>query len=117
MKKIKRFVPLLILPVIALVFLIEPVLAAEALPNPLGITNPDDLIARIIKTFLGVVGAIALLLFMWGGFTMMTSGGSPERLKKGRDSLFWAIMGLIIIFGSYAITEAVFKILSGVSIA
>lgn len=90
-----------------------PVWAAEELPNPLGITSPDLLIARIIKTFLGIVGAIALLYFVWGGFLLLTSAGNPEKTKKGRDTIFWAILGLVIIFGSYGITEAVFRVLSG----
>ncbi len=91
---------------------------ADTLRNPLGdgVVNPDVVIANVIKVFLGVVGVIALVYFIYGGFTMMISAGNAEKLKKGRDTLFWAIIGLAVIFGSYGLTEAVFQALSGQSI-
>ena len=87
-------------------------LAATTLPNPLPSADPNELVANIIRTALGVVGALALVMFIYGGFTLLISGGSQERVKKGRDVLMWATIGLIVVFGSYGITEAIFKALS-----
>lgn len=88
-----------------------PTFAATSLTNPLGTTNPDEVIANVISTFLGIVGGIALLIFVYGGFLMLVSSGNPEKVKKGRDSLMWATLGLIIIFGSYGIVQLVFQAL------
>jgi hypothetical protein len=66
------------------------------------------LIGKIIKTVLGIVGSIALVMFIYGGFMWMTAGGNTDRIKKGRDVLTWATIGLIIIFTSYAILTFIF---------
>jgi uncharacterized membrane protein YjfL (UPF0719 family) len=52
---------------------------------------------------MGIVGSIALLMFIFGGLTWMLSGGSAEKVKKGRDILIWSAIGLVVIFSSYAI--------------
>jgi len=73
--------------------------------SPIGEVTGPELIGRIIKTVLGVVGALALAMFVFGGFTWLTSGGSPDKIKKGKDILMWAVIGLIIIFTSYTLVD------------
>jgi hypothetical protein len=78
------------------------------LSNPLGtVTSPQVLIGQIINSVLGIVGSIALLMFVFGGITWMTSGGSQEKVKKGRDIIVWSALGLAVIFMSYALTRFV----------
>lgn len=77
--------------------------------NPLGdnITTPQALIGKIINSVLGVVGSLALVMFIYGGFIWMTSSGSSEQVKKGRDILMWAVIGLVIIFSAYGLVRFV----------
>lgn len=78
----------------------------ESLTNPLGkITTPQLLIGQIINALLGIVGSLALLMFIYGGFIWMTAAGNQERVTKGRNVLMWAIIGLIIIFASYSLVN------------
>ncbi len=93
-----------------------PVLADTMIENPLPSSDPNEIIANIVSVILGVVGAIALMFFVWGGVLMLISGGSPEKTKKGRDTLMWATLGLIIIFGSFGIVRAIFQAMGGESI-
>jgi hypothetical protein len=86
---------------------------AASLTNPLGTTDPDLIIANVIRVVLGVVGAISLVIIIYGGFMMMTSAGNQEKVDKGRKALMWAVIGLIVIFGSYGISTAIFSALSG----
>jgi hypothetical protein len=81
----------------------------QKLPNPLdpqdkGITI-YDIPGRVIKALLGLTGAIALVMFIYGGFLMMFSGGNPSTVKKGKDTLVMAVLGLVVIFASYAIVN------------
>jgi len=88
--------------------------APQALSNPLGDTvDPRILIGKIIGAVLGIIGSIALAIFIYGGFTWMTSAGSPEKVRKGRDMIIWAVMGLAIIFLSYAIVYFVIGAFTG----
>ncbi|MCK4554059.1 hypothetical protein KAU19_03790 [Candidatus Parcubacteria bacterium] len=79
-----------------------------SLDNPLGTgTTPQALIGRIINAVLGIVGSIALAMFIYGGFTWMTSSGNSEKVQKGKDILIWAAIGLVVIFASYALVNFV----------
>jgi len=82
--------------------------STNCLSNPLGnINSPQALIGKIINSILGVVGSLALLIFVYGGLIWMTSSGSPEKVKQGRDTLLWAAIGLVVIFSAYGLTRVV----------
>ena len=87
--------------------------SATALENPLGEDDPRAVIANVISVILGLLGAIALLVFIYAGITLMISGGNPEKVKKARNTLVWAIVGLALIFGSYGILNFIFEALAG----
>jgi hypothetical protein len=54
---------------------------------------------------LSITGSIALAMFIYGGFTFLISGGSSERITKGKTILINSIIGLVIIFTSYLIVN------------
>ena len=81
------------------------------LPNPLRAQSIPELSGQMIKGLLGISGAIALFMMVWGGITWMTSNGSAERLKKGKDTILWAILGIVIIFLSYVIINFIFTLI------
>jgi hypothetical protein len=88
------------------------------LNNPLGGEGDDvsvnTIIGRVINAILGVIGSLALLMFVYGGITWMTSSGSPEKIKQGRDIIIWSVIGLAIIFFSYALVNfVIFDIIGG----
>jgi len=45
----------------------------------------------------------ALVFLIIGGYTYITAGGNVEQAQKGKNTLVYVIMGLIIAWGSYAI--------------
>jgi type IV secretory pathway VirB2 component (pilin) len=83
------------------------------LDNPLGenLKSPTQLYARIIYSFMGMTGVVALVIFIIGGYQWMTAGGNAEKVKKGLETIIWAVFGIIVIFASYAILRAVFETL------
>lgn len=76
-----------------------------SLCNPLGVNSPQALIGKVINAVLGIVGSLALLMFVYGGLVWMTSSGNPEKIKQGRGIIVWAAIGLAIIFFSYALVR------------
>lgn len=89
---------------------------ANALPlyNPLGSgVDVPTLIGRIINIVVGVVGAIALLMFIYGGFLWMTSAGDSKRIETGKSTLTWAALGLVVIFTARTILTFLFTTLQG----
>ena len=72
------------------------------------------IIGNVIKAALGIVGSIALLMMTYGGFLWLTAMGNNERVEKGKETLIWAVLGLVVIFGAYAITSYIIdKIVAG----
>lgn len=104
----------LVLPAFFLLIVALPALAQSgnqtasgtvSLSNPLaaaGVNTPQQLIGKIISAVLGLVGSIALLMFVYGGFVWMTAAGNEKKVSQGTDILMWAAIGLVIIFISYA---------------
>ncbi len=85
------------------------------LDNPFGAGRTDFrlIIGEIIAGVMGVVGALTLAVFVVGGFMWITAGGSSEKVSKGTQAMLWAVIGLFIIFGSYAILSLVLKGVTG----
>lgn len=86
--------------------------AQEDMPqlnDPLGNRDIPILVGDIIAYILGFVGVLALVMFIYGGITWMTSAGAAEKIKKGKDTIVWAIFGLAFIFLSYAILDFILK--------
>ncbi len=81
--------------------------ARTNLPQPLGGKNISGVAADIIQTLLGLVGVLALVMFIYGGIMWMTSGGSKDKIEKGKKTIIWAVLGLGIVFFSYAILDFV----------
>ncbi len=67
------------------------------------------LAVRIIQFIWGISGGLALLFFIYGGFIFLTSAGNTERIAKGKQTIINSVIGLIVIFGSWAIINFVFK--------
>lgn len=83
--------------------------APISLPNPLGEGKTDIpiLLGKIINSVLGIIGSLALVMFIYGGATWMLSGGNQEQVTKGKNILIWAAAGLVIIFTAYALVKFV----------
>lgn len=86
-----------------------------SLANPLssGQTEVAPIIGIIIKAAMGIMGALVLLMLVWGGFQWLTSAGNPEKVKKGSQTMIWAVIGLFLVLSSYLILDAVLKALRG----
>ena len=73
------------------------------------------MITNIIQIFLGLLGFIALIIIIYGGFVWMTSGGNQEKINKAKGILKSAIIGLLIILFSYVIVSVVMRAVVGVT--
>ena len=70
----------------------------------------DDLINdtnKIINVVIGVLGVVAVAVVIYGGFLFLTAQGDPGKIKKGKDSITWGIIGLIIALLSWSIINFV----------
>lgn len=81
--------------------------------NPLGTDiGVAEFISRGIRTVIGFVGALALLMFVYGGVMWMTAGDS-KRIDTAKQILKNSTIGLLLIFFSYSLVSIVFSLLGG----
>ncbi|GHU07570.1 hypothetical protein FACS189431_2340 [Alphaproteobacteria bacterium] len=67
--------------------------------NPAPHTDTSDvktLITNIIRYLLIGVGILAVIMIIFSAIRIATSGGNPETIKGGKNTLLWAVIGLIL---------------------
>ena len=74
-----------------------------------GRSGAQTLIGRVIKTGMGVIGSIALIMFVFGGFMWMTARGNAEQVSRSLRILSWAALGIIVILSSYVLVDFLFQ--------
>lgn len=62
---------------------------------------------QILQIVLGIFGAIAVLMIVIAGLKFVTSAGNPQAAGKARNTILYAIIGLLVIIASEAIVSFV----------
>lgn len=81
-------------------------LAATEL-NRIGSTDIKLFLGRAINVIMGVMGSIALAMFVYAGFLFMVSG-TTDSVEKARSIMVWSSMGIVVVFASYALVQLIF---------
>lgn len=104
-----------ILAVASLFGFTPPVLAAEyglakvASQTPLMRSeNLPTLFGNVMGTILSLISIVFFGLMLYGGIMWMTARGNDEQEKKARNTIIGAIIGVLIVLGSYALVSFVF---------
>ena len=61
----------------------------------------------IINTIIFVIGMISVVMIILGGISYATSQGDPGKVKKGKDTILYGIIGLVISLLAFAIVNFV----------
>jgi len=75
----------------------------ELLPNE----NPTSLIEFALRMAYRIAAGLTVIFVAISGFNFITSGGDPQRVAKARNSIIYAIIGLVITLLAVAIITAV----------
>jgi len=60
-------------------------------------TNVNALIADIINIFSLIVGVVAVIMIIIGGFRYITSAGNDSNVSAAKNTILYAIIGLVIV--------------------
>src|SRR3989344_3719661 len=74
--------------------------AANEVATDLGClpSDPVGFIQKFYAWGLSLIGLVGLLFLIYGGYHVLTSGGNPEKLQKGKEYIVYAIIGLLLAF-------------------
>lgn len=69
----------------------------------------SPIVKSLINTFSIVVGAVAVVMMIVGGFRLITSGGDADGTKKARNTILYAALGLAVVVLAQSIVYFVFR--------
>jgi len=84
-------------------------LGEAAIEENLDTKSLGELLLMIQGWLLGLVGGLAVLFLVIGGFQYVTSGGNPSKAEAAKKTITYAIVGLILV----TLTGLIYAILSG----
>ncbi|HEY5267595.1 MAG TPA: hypothetical protein VII94_00470 [Candidatus Saccharimonadales bacterium] len=76
-------------------------------------TTVNNTIKLVLNLFSAIVGIIAVIMIIIGGVKYITSGGSSEKTSSAKDTILFAIVGLIVVALAQVIVQFVLNKASG----
>ena len=73
----------------------------------LGKANLQTTVARIINVMLSLLGIVAVVIILLGGFKWMTAGGNDDKVEEAKKLILSGIIGMAIIMSAWAIARFV----------
>ncbi len=67
--------------------------------------SSDDFVKTLINTLLYIIGALSVLMIIIGGLLYVTSQGDASNITKAKNTLLYAIIGLVVAALAYAIVN------------
>jgi hypothetical protein len=78
-------------------------------PGSIGIANPvkdaNGAFASILNVAYGAAGIVCVIVIIYGGFIYTTSDGNATNVKRGKDAILGAVIGIIVVIMAFAITQ------------
>lgn len=65
----------------------------------------ESLLTTVVNVLLFIIGAIAVIMIIIGGIRYVTSNGDQGTLKAAKDTILYAVVGLIVAIAAYAIVK------------
>lgn len=72
-------------------------------------TKVQNLISNIINVISVIVGAVAVIMILFGGFRFVTAGGDTNAVSSAKNTIVYAIVGLIIVAFAQVIVRFVLQ--------
>lgn len=82
-------------------------LISGAIADVISQAKGGDFIQELMNTAFVWGGIIAVIMMIWGGIQYITSAGNPTAAKKGRDTILYSAVGLLIVILAAVIINTV----------
>lgn len=83
---------------------------------PANLTNGDgSLVTKIINIMLYFIGILSVVMLIFGGFRYVVSSGNKDAVTSAKNTILYAVIGLLIALFAYAIIQFVLNTVLGLS--
>ena len=76
-------------------------------------SDPQTLVKQFVNIFLFAVGALSVIMLIWGGIRYTTSAGDSNKVTAAKNTVLYAIVGFVIAIVAYAVVNMVIDKLKG----
>jgi hypothetical protein len=73
-------------------------------PEQNGITDIWSLFNHILDFLWPLFIAVAVLMFIFAGFTFLTANGDPGKVKTAQHAIIWAIVGVVVALLAFSLS-------------
>lgn len=81
---------------------------AQGDQTPSNLFSGDDSIFRqIVNIMLFIVGAVAVIMLIFGGIRYVTSGGAQDQVTAAKNTIMYAIIGIVVAILAFAVVNFV----------
>ena len=78
---------------------------------PADLFGDTGVFKQVTNTILYIVGIVAVIMLIIGGIRYVTSGGDSKKVTDAKNTVLYAIIGLVIAFLAFAIVNFVISAL------
>lgn len=84
-------------------------------PDAAQLSDLTTYFGNILTAMIPLIGIVSFLMILAGGFSILTSAGNPEGIKKGTQTIQFAVAGLALAIISWLVLVLI-ETLTGVPI-
>lgn len=79
----------------------------KQLPQTQLTQGANGTVPKVLSIVFGIAGAISVLVIMIGAFQYITSSGDPQSIKRAKDTILYAVIGLVVCATAFTIVTFV----------
>lgn len=68
---------------------------------PAQLSDLEQIFQSLLGAIIPLAGIVLFVMLIWGGFQFITSGGDPKKAGAARNTLTYAILGLVLVALAY----------------
>lgn len=82
-------------------------------PSELLNGNGGGIFTMIVNIMLFIVGVLSVIMLIIGGLRYVVSGGNSSAVSAAKNTILYAIVGLVVALLSYAIVTFILRVVMG----
>jgi len=90
-----------------------PDVGIQGVGAPVSIGGAVGWLITIVRWFYTIIFIVAVFMILLSAFYFVTSGGDPDKSKKARQTLLFAVVGIVVALLAYGIVYFVQNSLAG----
>ena len=88
--------------------------SAKGTGAPDNVTEDDGLIKKVVNLLLWAIGIVSVIMIIIGGIRYATSNGDSNQVSAAKNTIMYAVIGLVIAIFAYAIVNFVLLQTAGI---